>query len=120
MHRKLIALAAVGATLIVPAASFAQSAHAGQSSVAPASSTARAGQHPKLDVKSIAKALGKDARVVRKAFRDNRPPMNGTRPTTAQVIAAISGAAAELDVSPDTLMSLVLQFGGRAVAAANR
>ena len=120
MHRKLIALAAVGATLMIPAASFAQSAHVGQGSVAPVSSTARAGQHPKLDVKSIAKALGKDTKAVRKALRDNRPPMNGTRPSVSEIMTAISGAAAELNVSPDTLMSLVLQYGGHAVAAANR
>jgi len=120
MHRRLIAVAAIGATLIVPAASLAQSAHHGRDAVAPVGSTARAGHHAKLDFGSIAKALGMDKKVVHKAFRDNRPPMNGTRPTVSQILTAINGAADELGVSPDTLMNLVLQYGGHAVAAANR
>ena len=120
MHRKLIALAAVGASLMVPAASLAQSAHSSQGSVALVSSTARVGHQPKLDFKSIAKALGRDTKVVQKAFRDNRPPRTGTRPTPAQLAAAISGAAAQLGVSTDTLLNLVLEYGGHAVVATNR
>ena len=120
MHRKLIALAAVGASLMVPAASFAQSAHSNQGSVAPISSSVRAGNHAKLDFKSIAKELGRDTKSVHKAFRDNRPPMTGSRPTPMQLMTAISGAAAELGVSADTLLNLVLQYGGHAVVAANR
>ena len=120
MQRKLIALAAVGASLIVPAASFAQSAHHGQGSVTSASSTARSMHHPKLDFASIAHALGRKTKVVRKAFHDHRPPMTGSRPTAAQLIASISGAAAQLGVPADTLMSLVLEYGGRAVVSSYR
>ena len=57
MHRKLIALTAVTASLMVPAASFAQSSTAPQGSTSAASSTARVGNHPKIDFAAIAKEL---------------------------------------------------------------
>jgi len=112
MHRKLIALTAVTASLMVPAASFAQSSTAPQGSTSAASSTARVGNHPKIDFAAIAKELGLDTTVVRKAFRDNRPPKTGTRPTAEQRAAAIAATAAQLGVSVDTLKDLVSEYGG--------
>ena len=107
-RRNIVALVGVTASLALPVAAFAQS------STGTSSPTARQDHlgHPRIDFASIAKELNLSTDQVRTAFRDNRPPMTGTRPTQAQMEAAIAATAAELGVNADTLKTLVREYVG--------
>jgi len=111
-RRNIIALVGVTASLALPVAAFAQSSTATSSSIARQD---HAG-HPRIDFASIAKELNRTTDQVHTAFRNNRPPMTGTRPTRAQMEAVIAATAAELGVNADTLKSLVSEYGGGAGA----
>ena len=111
-HRKLVAVVGVAASLALPIAAYAQ---ATQSS-SPATTTARVGNHPRIDFAAIATELKLPVEQVRTAFHDNRPAKTGTRPTQAQRDAALAATAAQLGVSAAELKSLVSEYGGGAAA----
>ena len=114
-RRNIVALVGVTASLALPVAAFAQSSTAPSTTTPTQSTQTRAG-HPRIDFAAIAKELNRTTDQVHTAFRNNRPPMTGTRPTQAQMEAAIAATAAELGVNATTLKDLVGEYGGGAGA----
>lgn len=110
-RRTIIALVGVTASLALPVAAMAHSATSASSTGT--SSLSRA-DHPRINFAEIATELKLTTEQVQTAFRDNRPPKTGTRPTQAQRDAAITATAAALSVDVATLKSLVNEHGGGA------
>ena len=114
-RRTIIALVGVTASLALPVAAMAHSA-TNSSSTSSMTSTPSRADHPRIDFAEIAEELKLTTEQVQTAFRDNRPPKTGTRPTQAQRDAAITATAAALGVNATTLKSLVNEYGGAAQA----
>ena len=76
--------------------------------------------HPRINFAAIATELKLTTEQVQTAFRDNRPPKTGTRPTEAQRTAAITATAAALGVDVAMLKSLVTEYGGGAAQAGHK
>lgn len=112
-RRNIIALVGVTASLALPVAAMAHSA----TNSSTTTSTQSRADHPRIDFAEIAEELKLTTEQVRTAFRDNRPPKTGTRPTQAQRNAAITATAASLGVNVETLKSLVKEYGGGAAQA---
>jgi hypothetical protein len=114
-RRNIIALVGVTASLALPVAAMAHSATNSSSTTSMTSNQSRA-DHPRINFAAIATELKLTTEQVQTAFRDNRPPKTGTRPTEAQRTAAITATAAALGVDVATLKSLVTEYGGGAAA----
>ena len=114
-RRNIIALVGVTASLALPVAAMAHSATNSSSTTSMTSNQSR-GDHPRINFAAIATELKLTTEQVQTAFRDNRPPKTGTRPTEAQRTAAITATAAALGVDVATLKSLVTEYGGGAAA----
>ena len=114
-RRNIIALVGVTASLALPVAAMAPSATNSSSTTSMTSNQSRA-DHPRINFAAIATELKLTTEQVQTAFRDNRPPKTGTRPTEAQRTAAITATAAALGVDVATLKSLVTEYGGGAAA----
>ena len=115
-RRTIIALVGVTASLALPVAAMAHSATNSSSTTSTTSTPSRA-DHPRINFAAIATELKLTTEQVQTAFRDNRPPKTGTRPTQAQRDAAITATAAALSVDVATLKSLVNEYGGGAAQA---
>ncbi|MBJ7247827.1 MAG: hypothetical protein JHD05_01700 [Thermoleophilia bacterium] len=115
-RRTIIALVGVTASLALPVAAMAHSATNASSSTTSTTSTPSRADHPRINFAAIATELKLTTEQVQTAFRDNRPPKTGTRPTQAQRDAAITATAAALSVDVATLKSLVNEYGGGAAA----
>ena len=94
-RRNIIALVGVTASLALPVAAMAHSATNSSSTTSTTSNQSR-GDHPRINFAAIATELKLTTEQVQTAFRDNRPPKTGTRPTEAQRTAAITATAAAL------------------------
>ena len=114
-RRNIIALVGVTASLALPVAAMAHSATNSSSTTSMTSNQSRA-DHPRINFAAIATELKLTTEQVQTAFRDNRPPKTGTRPTEAQRTAAITATAAALGVDVAMLKSLVTEYGGGAAA----
>ena len=116
-HRTIIALVGVTASLALPVAAMAYSATNASTST---TSTQSRADHPRINFAAIATELKLTTEQVQAAFRDNRPPKTGTRPTEAQRTAALTATAAALGVEASTLKSLVTKHGRGAAQAGHK
>lgn len=97
MHRRIIALTALTASLALPVAAFGQAATSG--STAPT----RHAQHDRVDLAAaLAKELGLTTAEVKAALEANRPEA-GQRPTDAQKASLAAALGTTVD-RLDTLM----------------
>lgn len=118
-RRNIIALVGVTASLALPVAAMAHSATNSSSTTSMTSNQSRA-DHPRINFAAIATELKLTTKQVQTAFRDNRPPKTGTRPTEAQRTAAITATAAALGVDVAMLKSLVTEYGGGAAQSGHK